>query len=164
MLMSFAGLPGTGKTTIARHLSQTTGAVYLRVDEIDAAIWAIDPDRDIGPESYHIAAALAASNLALGHRVIVDCVTPWAITRKIFTEAATRARVRLLGIETRCSDPLVHRARVEERIIDVPGLEKPDWQKVMSRDYTPWDKADLRLDTAQLSVMQAVAEIEARLS
>ena len=71
VLISFAGLPGTGKTTIAKHLSLTTGAVYLRVDEIDAAIWAIDPDRDIGPESYHIAASLAASNLMLGHQV--DC-------------------------------------------------------------------------------------------
>ena len=62
-LVSFAGLPGSGKSTISRALSVATGAVYLRIDEIDAAIWALDPDRDIGPESYHIAAALAASNL-----------------------------------------------------------------------------------------------------
>ncbi len=162
-LISFAGLPGTGKSTISRALSVATGAVYLRVDEIDAAIWAIDPDRDIGPESYHIAAALAASNLELGHTVIIDCVNPWDVTREIFTAAAKRAQARFLGVETSCSDPATHRARVEEREMDVPGLEKPGWQKVLARDYTPWSAADVKLDTAKLNVVEAVAEIERRL-
>ncbi|NVO25501.1 AAA family ATPase [Donghicola mangrovi] len=162
-LISFAGLPGTGKSTISRALSVAKGAVYLRIDEIDAAIWEIDPDRDIGPESYHIAAALAASNLALGHTAIIDCVNPWVITREIFTAAAKRSKVRILGVETICSDPVIHRARVEERTMDVPGLEKPDWQKVLSRDYTPWATADVKLDTAKLNVAEAVAEIERHL-
>lgn len=159
VLISFAGLPGTGKSTIARALSVATGAVYLRVDEIDAAIWAHDPDRDIGPESYHIAAALAASNLWLGHTTIVDCVNPWAITRQIFAAAAQRAGVRLLGVELTCSDPALHRHRVESRKIDVPGLTPPDWAKVVRRDYTPWTQADLRIDTARQPVPEAVAEI-----
>ncbi|QIE45959.1 AAA family ATPase [Pseudohalocynthiibacter aestuariivivens] len=75
-LISFAGLPGTGKSTISRALAMKAGAVYLRIDEIGAAIWAINPRRDIAPESYHIAAALAVSNLELGHATIVDCVNP----------------------------------------------------------------------------------------
>ena len=159
-LISFAGLPGTGKSTISRALSIATGAVYLRIDEIDAAIWAIDPNRDIGPESYHIAAALAASNLELGHTTIIDCVNPWEITRDIFTVAAKRSNVRFLGVETTCSDTATHRARVEGREMDVPGLEKPDWQKVLSRDYAPWNSADVNLDMAKLTVTEAVAEIQ----
>ncbi|OOY05944.1 hypothetical protein BMI87_07625 [Thioclava sp. F28-4] len=162
-LISFAGLPGTGKSTISRALSVATGAVYLRIDEIDAAIWAIDPDRDIGPESYHIAAALAASNLDLGHTTIIDCVNPWEITREIFTAAAKRSKASFLGVEAICSDPVTHRARVEGREMDVPGLEKPDWQKVLSRDYTPWAAADVKLDMARLPVSDAVAEIERHL-
>ncbi len=47
--------------------------------------------------------------------------------------------------------------------MDVPGLEKPDWQKVLSRDYTPWAAADVKLDMAGLSVPDAVAEIERHL-
>ena len=163
VLISFAGLPGTGKSTLARALSRATGAVYLRVDEIDAAIWALDPDRDIGPESYHIAAALAASNLGLGHTTIIDCVNPWDITRQIFAAAAQRAGVRLLGVELTCSDPALHRHRVETREIDVPGLVKPDWAKVVGRAYTPWTTADLRLDTARLTIPDAVAEIARQL-
>lgn len=163
VLISFAGLPGSGKSTIARALSMATGAVYLRIDEIDAAIWSIDSDRDIGPESYHIAAALAASNLELGHTTIIDCVNPWGITREIFVASAQRAQVRLLGVETICSDPAIHRARVEGRKEGVPGLRLPDWQKVLSRDYTPWADADLRIDTAKVNVEEAVTKIKRHL-
>lgn len=38
MLIVFSGLPGTGKTTIARDLAATTGAVYLRIDTIERAV------------------------------------------------------------------------------------------------------------------------------
>jgi predicted kinase len=163
-LISFAGLPGTGKSTIARALAAATGAVYLRIDAIDAAIWAIDPDRDIGPESYHIAAALAASNLALGHSVIGDCVNPWDVTRQIFAEAARQAEAKLLRVEIQCSDPALHRMRVEGREMDVAGLDKPDWQAVVARDYTPWLEADVRIDTAAIEVAAAVAKIVKRLA
>ena len=158
-LVSFGGLPGTGKSTLAMRLAETTGAVYLRVDEIDAAIWRLDPDRDIGPESYHIAAALAASNLSLGRDAIVDCVNPWPLTRAIFAEAATRAGAALLRVETFCSDPVLHRRRVEMRESDIPGLAVPDWSKVETRDYRPWLDADIRIDTATLTEADAVAAI-----
>lgn len=35
MLIVFSGLPGTGKTTIAKALVATTGALYLRIDTIN---------------------------------------------------------------------------------------------------------------------------------
>ncbi len=34
MLIVFSGLPGTGKTTIARELACRIGAIYLRIDVI----------------------------------------------------------------------------------------------------------------------------------
>lgn len=163
VLISFAGLPGTGKTTIARTLSVAVGAVYLRIDAIDAAIWAIDPTRDIGPESYHIAAALAVSNLGLGHTTIIDCVNPWAVTRRIFCDAAHRATVPMLSIETVCSDQALHRMRVESRTPDIPGLDTPAWESVIARDYQAWDTADMRFDTARIDVQQAVGKIVRKL-
>jgi len=160
-LISFAGLPGVGKTTIARLLSQATRAVYLRVDEVEAAIRRLHPERDIGPEGYHVAAALAASNLELGHDAIIDCVNPWTITREMFAAAAGRAGVCILGVEVFCSDLSVHRRRVESRTADIPGHVQPDWQKVVSRDYTSWLEADLRIDTAHSSPDDAVRLIQA---
>lgn len=43
--------------------------------------------------------------------------------------------------------------------MEVPGLSKPDWQNVVSRDYSPWVEADVRIDTAKIDVAEAVAEI-----
>ncbi|MBL0930850.1 MAG: AAA family ATPase, partial [Alphaproteobacteria bacterium] len=66
VLIAFAGLPGTGKSTIAKLLARAIGAVYLRVDAIEGALRSLDPGRAIGPEGYDIAAALAVSNLETG--------------------------------------------------------------------------------------------------
>lgn len=161
--MSFAGLPGTGKTTIARKLAIITRAVYLRIDEIEGAILTVDPSRDIGPESYGIAAALAASNLSLGADVITDCVNPWPLTRAIFHDAALSADAHHFGVEIFCSDPAVHRNRVETRPAEIPAMPLPDWAKVLARDYQPWVDADIRVDTALMSPLQAAGAIASRL-
>lgn len=42
MLIIFGGLPGTGKTTIARELARQTGAMHLRIDSIEQAIMVLE--------------------------------------------------------------------------------------------------------------------------
>ena len=37
-LIAFGGLPGTGKTVIAREVARGANAVYLRIDSIEQAI------------------------------------------------------------------------------------------------------------------------------
>ncbi len=37
-LISFSGLPGVGKTTVARVLAREINAAYIRVDSIEAAL------------------------------------------------------------------------------------------------------------------------------
>jgi predicted kinase len=39
MLIAFCGLPGAGKTTLARRLAQQRQATYLRIDAIEEACW-----------------------------------------------------------------------------------------------------------------------------
>lgn len=37
-LVVFAGLPGSGKSSIARGLARSIGAIWLRIDSIEDAI------------------------------------------------------------------------------------------------------------------------------
>ncbi|MCY7262347.1 MULTISPECIES: AAA family ATPase [Pseudomonas] len=162
MLIVFSGLPGSGKTTIARTLAPHLGATYLRIDSIEQGL------RDaglaeVGKAGYQIALQLAEANLALGNPVLADCVNPVAESRQAWSDLAQRLGVLLLDVEVICSDPREHRRRVETRQVDVLGLQAPSWQSVLDHDYQVWASAPLRLDSASLSPQQAVALILARL-
>lgn len=162
MLIVFSGLPGSGKTTIARTLAPHLGATYLRIDSIEQGL------RDaglaeVGKAGYQIALQLAEANLALGNPVLADCVNPVAESRQAWSDLAQRLGVFLLDVEVICSDPREHRRRVETRQVDVPGLQAPSWQSVLDHDYQAWAQSPLRLDSASLSPQQAVALILARL-
>lgn len=53
MLIIFSGLPGSGKSTIARALARRLRAVYLRIDTIEQAIRdAEQADNEMGPAGY----------------------------------------------------------------------------------------------------------------
>lgn len=59
MLIIFGGLPGTGKTTLARRLARSLHARHLRVDSIEQALRDAWPAaRPIGPAGYLVAYAL----------------------------------------------------------------------------------------------------------
>ncbi len=162
-LIAFAGLPGTGKSTIARLLAREIGAAYLRVDAIEGALRSRDPGRAIGPEGYDIAASLAVSNLEIGRHAIVDCVNPWKLTRDGFRQAARRAHAEFLGVEIVCADAGLHRERLESRTNDLPGVPKLDWAQVVARDYRPWEDADIRIDTSLSTAQEAAQTLASRM-
>ncbi|GAB7528936.1 AAA family ATPase [Pseudomonas sp. 3A(2025)] len=163
MLIVFSGLPGTGKTTIARQLALATGAVYLRIDAIEQAIRnAAVLAHDVGPSGYGVANALALSNLQLGQRVIVDCVNPVAESRQAWRDIALAAGVALVDIQIICSDAGEHQRRVESRKADIQGLTPPDWASVLRHEYEPWDKVPFTLDTALVTADEAVVVIVER--
>jgi len=164
MLVVFAGLPGSGKSSIARALALQIGAIWLRIDSIEQAI----RDSGVVPGSlddagYRAAYAVAEDNLRLGRSVIGDCVNPWMLTRNAWRDVGLRARARVVEIETICSDIDEHRSRVETRAGEVPGLALPDWQAVITRDYQAWDRDHITIDTAGRGVAACVQMICAAL-
>jgi hypothetical protein len=55
-----------------------------------------------------------------------------------------------------CSDVDEHRRRVESRVSDIPGHRLPTWDEVMSREYVPWNREHIVLDTAANSLNENV--------
>ncbi|HEY1560391.1 MAG TPA: AAA family ATPase [Caulobacteraceae bacterium] len=158
-LVVLAGLPAVGKSSIARELARRTGAIWLRIDAMDQAIWnSGTAPEDLRDWTYRAGQAVAADNLALGHDVIADCVNDCREAREGWDECARRAGADVVWLEIRCSDTIEHRRRVETRQSDVEGLSLPDWKAVTARDYQPWDRHRHTIDTSDHSIERCVEE------
>lgn len=160
MLIVFGGLPGTGKTTIARELARQLGAVYVRIDSIEQTLRDYGlADGSMDDAGYRVAYAVAADNLSLGRIVIADSVNPLPVTRDAWAAVAKLAGSAIWEVEVVCSDVEEHRRRAETRRSDIPGLKLPTWQEIVSREYSPWDREHVVVDTARRSVEQSVQRL-----
>jgi predicted kinase len=160
MLIVFGGLPGAGKSTISRLLAQRLKATYVRIDTIEQAL------RECGTlpagvvtEGYAVGCRVAEDSLRAGSSVVADSVNPIRETRDAWMAVAHRAGVPVVEVEVVCSDTEEHRRRVETRISDVPGLTLPTWDAVQRRDYAPWDRPHVVLDTASRTAEATVAAL-----
>jgi predicted kinase len=157
VLIVFAGLPGVGKTTVARELAYQIGAVHLRVDSIEQAIIGSGLDsQPMNDAGYRVAYAVAEDNLRIGRTVIADSVNPLQVTRDAWVGVANVAQVSFIEIEVKCIDTDKHRRRVETRVIDIPGFRPPTWEEVTSREYDSWNREHILIDTASQTVAQNV--------
>ncbi len=160
MLVIFAGLHGNFKTALANELARRIGATYLRIDSIEQAIanssLGTHPVEDVG---YRVGYALAEDNLGIGRSVVADSVNPLHLTRNAWLNAAQRAGREGIEVEVVCSDPNEHRKRIEKRTSDISGLKLPTWQDVLDREYQPWNRGHIVIDTAGKSVEQCVDEL-----
>ncbi len=157
LLIIFGGLPGTGKTSLARELARQIGAFYLRMDSIEQAIrYCGAPEAVRNGAGYNVAYAVAGDNLRFGRSVIADSVNPLKLTRNAWVAVAKAAQVRSIEIEVKCSDAKEHRRRVESRVGEISGFRPPSWEEVVTREYDAWDREHVVIDTAGRNVDESV--------
>ena len=167
MLIVFAGLPGTGKSSIARAIAEKLGAVFIRIDTIEQVLADAGAGDVVMADpglSYLLGYALATENLKLGRTVVADSVNGLAITRDAWRAAAVAAGVPAVDVEVVCSDAAEHRRRVEERTSDIAGLNLPTWAEVEARDYHAWDRDRVVIDTAGRSLEACVEALSTTLA
>jgi predicted kinase len=147
-LLQMAGMPGSGKSALARLIGRTTGAVVLDKDVLKtAALDAGVPEEQAGPVAYEAFFALADHLLGQGLSVVLDSPSFWETIPQKGAAIAAERIVPYYFIECFCSDrdELARRLRGRPRLRSNPGEEALDaaWQTV------PPPGAYLRIDTAQ---------------
>lgn len=162
ILFIFSGLPGVGKTTLARQLAQATGAVFLRIDTIEQGLREIC-GLSVGGEGYRLSYRIASDNLQQGHNVIADCCNPVALTRNEWNAVAQANTALCINIEVICSNQDEHRRRVENRVSDITGFRLPSWPEVLQREYHAWHQNVIRIDTAGTSPDECLATLLAKI-
>ncbi|WP_319559167.1 AAA family ATPase [Marispirochaeta sp.] len=162
VLYIFSGLPAAGKSSLAKLMAKEMHAAYIRADTIEQGL------RDfcscnVQGEGYRLAYRIAADNLKLGISVVSDSCNPWTLTRNEWENVALENRADFINIEVLCSDAEEHKRRAESRIPEIEGLKLPSWEEIRNRDYHPWNKDIIIVDTAGKTIQESFEELLSRI-
>ncbi|MBN2330661.1 MAG: AAA family ATPase [Candidatus Aenigmarchaeota archaeon] len=117
MLYLVCGLPGTGKTTVAKELSSLTGGIVLRTDEIRKQLLS---NPQYTPEEkrlvYDAMLRTAGSMLRAGALVILDATFHLRKEREAAKDMAGKAGSGHVMIEVRCDERTVREHLRKRRV------------------------------------------------
>jgi predicted kinase/tellurite resistance-related uncharacterized protein len=151
-LIVFSGVPGVGKSTLADAVGARLGVPVFAVDWLLGALTPFggrhfDDLLGIGGE---LLTTLAVRQLASGRSAVLDHPAEGVADRERWASLASRAGAEFVAVHCVCSDPVVHRARLEGRTRGIPGWHDaglwPNVEQRMAR-FPPWPEGTLTVDT-----------------
>ncbi|MFH0784584.1 MAG: AAA family ATPase [Pseudomonadota bacterium] len=157
-LYIFSGLPGVGKTTLAKRLARDLNSTFLRIDTVEQALRDLCSFKVEG-EGYRLSYRVAKDNLLNGNDVVADSCNPIQITREEWQEVAKSADANFINIEIICTDSNIHKQRVESRTSEIPNLTLPCWQEILDREYHIWKVDRVVIDTGNKTIDESYDEL-----
>lgn len=163
MLIALAGLPGSGKSAIARELARMLPATHLAVDDLEDAMLraGLRNSYEVGHAAYLAAEAAAEANLRTGGNVVIDAVNDHPYARGQWVQLAQRVADSLAFIEVTCSDEDLHRARLAHRERGYRALPEPTWESLLPRREAlrAWEGERITVDTANANPVELAAGV-----
>ncbi|MFC4244425.1 AAA family ATPase [Gryllotalpicola reticulitermitis] len=163
MLIALAGLPGSGKSAIARELARMLPATHLAVDDLEDAMLraGLRNSYEVGLAAYLAAEAAAEANLQVGGSVVIDAVNDHPYARGQWVQLAQRCASSFAFIEVQCSDETLHRTRLAHRERNYRALPEPTWESLLPRREAlrAWDGERITIDTANANPVELAAGV-----
>lgn len=152
-LIVIAGLPGTGKSTLAEQVARRLDIPLFSMDWLLGALTPFGGRamKDLLGVGEELLTTLAVQQLSRGQSVILDAPVESPATRERWASLARRAGAQFRVVVCVCSDQNEHRRRFEGRQRVIPGWHSTgEWSNVERRivEFVPWDGPVLVLDTA----------------
>jgi predicted kinase len=152
-LIVFSGVPGVGKSTLADTVGSRLGIPVFATDWLLGALTPFGGrhfDDQLGIAS-ELLTTLALRQLSLGQSAILDHPSEAVSDRERWRGLAERAGAEFVAVHCVCTDPAVHRARLEGRTRGIPGWHDAGaWSNVERRltSFPPWPDGTFTIDTA----------------
>jgi len=148
MLYIICGLPGTGKTTVARELVRMTGGVLLRTDDIRKKMF---PSPSYTPEEkqkvYETFLNEAESMISSGRDVILDATFSRKSQRDKALEIAKKAGKKSIVIEVVCDESIVAE-RLRRRKRDISDADYEVYRKI-KQEWEPVEGKHVVIDSGK---------------